>query len=94
MTTAAERLVSLAGQSGAAGALLLAIGAGATAGEALADYSGLPTATAAVHLMTDVAVSGGFKMDYGYLPNRKKKQDAPEVIADDEDELEMLLLTL
>lgn len=55
--TAAERLVALAGQSGAAGALLLLIGAGSTAGDALVNYSGLPTATAAVHLMTDVAVA-------------------------------------
>jgi len=55
MTTAAARLVALAGTSGRAGGLLLAIGAGATAGAALVADSGLPSATAAAHLMTDVA---------------------------------------
>ena len=53
MTTAAERLVELAGTGGVASTLLLLIGTGGTAGAALVDYSGLPTATAAVHLMTD-----------------------------------------
>ena len=57
MTTAAERLVSLAGTGGAAGALLLAIGSGGTAGAALVNYSGLGSATAAVHLMTDVVTN-------------------------------------
>lgn len=55
MTTAAERLALLAGTSGAAGVLLLTIGTGATAAEALVDYSGLPTATAAEHLLVDVS---------------------------------------
>ncbi len=55
MTTAAERLVALAGTTGTAGALLLLIGSGATAGAALVDYSGLSSATAAVHLLTDAA---------------------------------------
>lgn len=53
--TAGDRLVALAGASGTAGTLLLLIGSGATAGAALVNYSGLPTATAAVHLMTDRA---------------------------------------
>ncbi len=53
MTTAAERLVELAGTGGVASTLLLLIGTGGTAGAALVDYSGLPTATAAVHLMID-----------------------------------------
>lgn len=53
MTTAAERLVALAGRGGAAAALLLTIGSGATAGEALVNYSGLPSATAAQHLLAD-----------------------------------------
>lgn len=61
MTTAAERLVTLAGTGGTAGVLLLMIGTGGTAGAALVNYSGLPTATAAVHLMTDVA---GGQIDY------------------------------
>lgn len=51
--TAGERLRQLAGQAGAAGALLLLIGTGATAGAALVDYSGLPTGTAAEHLLAD-----------------------------------------
>jgi hypothetical protein len=53
MTTAAERLVALAGTTGTAGALLLLIGSGATAGAALVNYSGLASATASVHLLTD-----------------------------------------
>lgn len=57
--TAAERLVSLAGGSGAAGVLLLAIGSGATAGAALVNYSGLPSGTAAEHLMADIVTIGG-----------------------------------
>ena len=55
MTTAAARLVSLAGATGTAGALLLMIGAGATAGAALVDYSGLPSGTAAEHLAHEAA---------------------------------------
>ena len=39
--TAAERLLSLSKATGAAGALLLAIGSGATAEAALLDYSAL-----------------------------------------------------
>lgn len=53
--TAAERLVQLAGGGGVAAALLLSIGSGVTAGEALRDYSGLPTATAAQHILVDHA---------------------------------------
>lgn len=57
MTTAAERLASLSKLSGTtAAAMLLAIGSGATAGQALADYSGIPAATAATHLLQDVQV--------------------------------------
>lgn len=55
--TAGERLRALAGVSGTAGTLLLRIGSGATASAILVDYSGLPTATAAVHLMTDVVIT-------------------------------------
>ena len=53
--TAGERLRQIAGVGGTAAALLLVIGTGVTAGAALVDYSGLPSGTAAVHLMTDVA---------------------------------------
>lgn len=52
--TAGERLRALAGAGGSAAALLLLIGAGATAGEALRDYSGLASATAAGHLLAEV----------------------------------------
>jgi len=53
--TAGERLHQLAGISGTAAALLLAIGAGATTGAALVDYSGLATGTAAEHLLAEHA---------------------------------------
>jgi hypothetical protein len=56
MTTAGARLRALSGQDGQSGALLLMIGAGATAGAALVNYSGLPTVTAAEHLLTDHTV--------------------------------------
>ena len=66
--TAAERLQQLAGATGTAAALLLAIGAGATTGEALADYSALPAATAAEHLLAErsyvaenLAAAGAFR---------------------------------
>ena len=59
--TAAERLLSLSKTTGAAGALLLLIGSGATAEAALLDYSGLESATAAEHLLYEkvAADSGG-----------------------------------
>jgi hypothetical protein len=65
MTTAGARLRQLAGTDGAAGALLLMIGSGATAGAALVAYSGLTTGSAAAHLLAERAVSpaptlGGF----------------------------------
>jgi hypothetical protein len=65
MTTAGARLRALAGQDGPAGALLLMIGSGATAGAALVAYSGLSTGAAAVHLLAERAESpaptlGGF----------------------------------
>lgn len=64
--TAAERLLQLAGATGTAAVLLLAIGTGVTSGEALVDYSGLTTGTAAEHLLTDVAPpSGGSQLSGG-----------------------------
>lgn len=54
--TSGERLRSLAGVGGSAAALLLLIGTGATAGEALRDYSGLASATAVGHLLADVGI--------------------------------------
>lgn len=58
MPTAADRLVTLAGSGGTAGALLIIIGNGTTASSRLVDYSGLSSDTAAVHLMTDVTGEG------------------------------------
>lgn len=52
---AGDRLAALAGTGGPAGTLLLLIGSGATAGGALVDYSGLAAATAAEHLLSEVA---------------------------------------
>ena len=61
--TAAERLLALSKTTGTAGALLLLIGSGVTAGAALLDYSGLESATAADHLLyekvVEDSVSGG-----------------------------------
>jgi hypothetical protein len=51
--TAAERLLTLAGVTGTAGALLMMIGSGASAESALVDYSRIDTATAATHLLVD-----------------------------------------
>jgi len=56
--TTAERLLSLSKATGAAGALLLAIGSGATAEAALLDYSALDSVTAAEHLLYE-KVTGG-----------------------------------
>lgn len=53
MTTAAERLLQLAGAPGTAAALLLAIGQGLTTGEALVAYSGTAGMTAGEHLLSD-----------------------------------------
>lgn len=53
--TAAERLLQLAGTTGTAAALLLAIGVGATTGEALNKYSVITEGTAAEHLLSEGA---------------------------------------
>lgn len=52
--TAGDRLVALAGP-GAAGTLLASIGAGTTASSRLVAFSGLASATAAVHLLHEAA---------------------------------------
>jgi hypothetical protein len=56
--TAAERLLALSKATGAASALLLAIGSGVTAEAALLDYSVLESVTAAEHLLYDKPASG------------------------------------
>ncbi|MCI1193759.1 hypothetical protein MOJ79_18155 [Calidifontimicrobium sp. SYSU G02091] len=53
MITAGERLRQLAGSDGAAGALLLAIGQGTTAGAILAGRSGIAAAAAWQHLLAE-----------------------------------------
>ena len=51
-----DRLKQLSGMSGVTvGAMLLAIGTGATVGAILVNYSGLPTGTVAQHLLVDRA---------------------------------------
>ena len=66
--TAGERLQQISWSSGiTAGAMMLLIGSGATAGEILRDYSKLPTATAAVHLLTNVSKAADYE-------DRKKKK--------------------
>lgn len=50
--TAAERLKALSGMAGvSAGAMLIAIGVGLTAGGRLVDYSGLASGSAAQHIL-------------------------------------------
>lgn len=71
--TAAERLVHLAGTTGTAAALLLMIGSGATAGEALVDYSGLPSGTAAEHLLVDSQASVVNEIEVDFEAWRKKR---------------------
>jgi hypothetical protein len=56
--TAAERLLSISKATGAAGALLLAIGSGATAEAALLDYSALESVTAAEHILYEKPSAG------------------------------------
>jgi len=53
MTTAGNRLVFLAGLSGAAGDLLASLAAGPAAGTRMVNRSTLGPSTAAVHLMHD-----------------------------------------
>jgi hypothetical protein len=71
MTTAAERLVFLAGTTGVAGSLLLMIGAGSIAGDILVSYSGLSSATAAEHLLFD---SGTVVTDYIITARRRTRR--------------------
>jgi hypothetical protein len=83
MITAGARLRQLAGTDGAAGALLLMIGSGATAGAALVDYSGLPIGSAAEHLMVDRAQpwQGG---TFGFGYDRRVRRNRPRRKREDE----------
>jgi len=72
---AGDRLRALAGQGGPAGALLLMIGSGATAGAALVSYSGLLTGSAAEHLLAERAppwAGGTFGLGYDVRPRRRR----------------------
>lgn len=80
MTTAGERLATLAGTTGTAATLLLLIGTGVTAGDALVDYSMLTTSTAAEHLMTDAVASAGFE-EYRYDRFIKRRKSVEDVEA-------------
>lgn len=91
--TAGERLAQLAGHGGTASALLAAIGAGATAGAMLVAYSGLPTGTAAAHLMTDVvAESAGGGGWYGRFAKPATPKEIRRPVEDDEAFLLSVLL--
>lgn len=85
MATAGERLAALAGVTGTAAALLLAIGSGATTGAALVDYSGLPSATAAEHLLASGAPqaeqpdAGGAAIRHRQGRRRRVHSERPEV---------------
>lgn len=74
MTTAGARLRALAGQDGPAGALLIMIGSGATAGAALVNYSGLLTGSAADHLLAErPAQWPGGTFGFGYDAARRRR---------------------
>ena len=74
MITAGQRLVNLAGSGGQAGALLRQIGVtGGTAGALLVNYSGLSSATAAVHLLFErLEVRGGGSGGNRFVEGRKR----------------------
>jgi len=85
--TAGERLVTLAGTGGVAGTLLLLMGSGATAGEALVDYSKLSTGTAETHLLVDSIRTnrgGGWERFSELKPIRArlKQKKIPEAVID------------
>jgi hypothetical protein len=72
--TTGERLRALAGQDGAAASLLSLIGAGATTGAALVNYSGLLTGSAAEHLLAERAAQWpGGTFGFGYDTARRRR---------------------
>ena len=76
MTTAAERLVFLSGLSGvSAGQHLLALASGSTSGAILVNYSGLPTGTAAEHLLQDHAAQVAETISGGWPVGQRHKTD-------------------
>jgi len=82
--TAGERLRALAGAGGTAATLLLLIGSGATTGDALANYSGLSSGTAAEHLLTDAQVTAGYSQEIElHLGDIKPRPRPPSVELDE-----------
>lgn len=65
--TTGQRLAFLAKTGGTAKALLLLIGAGATTGAALVDYSKIPSATALQHLLAEAVAQGRVRVRIGTL---------------------------
>lgn len=81
--TAGERLASLAGTTGAAATLLLLIGTGVTTGEALVNYSQLPTGTAAQHLLVDRAQpkrGGGYSRYIEHVAEKRQDKDLQDML--------------
>lgn len=81
--TAGERLRALAGQDGTAAALLARIGAGATTGAALVNYSGLLTGSAAEHLLAERAAQwpgGTFGVGYDTARRRTRRKRDEELL--------------
>jgi hypothetical protein len=87
--TAAERLLALSKATGAAGALLLAIGSGATAEAALLDYSALGSVTAAEHLLYEKVAGGG--IGHGKKKLRWIERDGKILIFKTPEEVELFI---
>lgn len=83
--TTGERLASLAGTTGAAATLLLLIGTGVTTGEALVNYSQLPTGTAAQHLLVEKVVDqpkrgGGYSRYIEHVAEKRQEKDLQDML--------------
>ncbi len=76
--TAAERLLSLSKLTGAASVLLLSIGSGVTAGDALNDYSSIDTGTAAQHLLSEKVVTDNGWLGGGGSLNKLDRRQTEE----------------
>lgn len=68
--------------SGTTGVYAALIDTGATAGAALVDYSGLPTGTAAEHLLAEVAAQPepGFSGGLPWRPYKRRPREEAEAI--------------
>jgi hypothetical protein len=92
--TAAERLIALAGQTGTAAALLLLIGTGATAGEALVDYSELATGTAEQHLLVDKSIITPPTVFAGGMAPATVQRDPFQHIRQDDNEVVLIIAAM